>query len=180
MHTLGIASNGPDAAALTSVALEVGGPGTYVLVLRSAVRRSVDVGRLGSLIVEPGYYAYVGSALGPGGLRARLGRHLRGRGRARWHIDYLRAHTEPVEAWYCRGPMRREHRWSGALLASLGVVIPLSGFGASDCRCESHLFFFARRPALRDFQAMLHREGLPESGLRWWRSGAVGPGDRAC
>ncbi len=49
-------------------------------------------GRLGgrSVELEPGVYAYVGSAFGPGGLAARLRRHLCGeRRRLWWHIDWL-------------------------------------------------------------------------------------------
>ena len=71
----------------------VGEPGTYILVLRSTEHCSVKVGRLGVLRLEPGYYAYAGSALGPGGVGARLGRHLRGPRRAHWHIDYLWAYA---------------------------------------------------------------------------------------
>lgn len=165
MHALGVTDNEEAATSLRSVA-SIGGPGTYVLVLRSTSRRSVEIGRIGLLRLEPGYYAYVGSALGPGGLRARLGRHLRGPDRVHWHIDYLRARTEPIEAWYSCGPARREHQWSDVLRASIGAVTPLSGFGASDCRCDAHLFLFARQPAFSDFRARLRRDGLPARGLR--------------
>jgi Uri superfamily endonuclease len=148
-------------------------PGTYILLLRCTVRRSLEVGRLGVLHLEPGYYAYVGSALGPGGLEARLGRHLGGSGRTHWHIDYLRAHAKPIEAWYCRGASRREHLWSEALRVSAGASIPLSGFGASDCRCESHIFFFARRPSRAAFEDRLRRQSLLEGRLwRWSRRSA--------
>lgn len=145
-----------------------GEPGTYVLILRSIEHRSVRVGRLGVLRLEPGYYAYAGSAQGPGGIGSRLGRHLRSSGPAHWHIDYLRAHARPVEAWYCHGSSRREHLWSDALRASSGASIPLSGFGASDCGCEAHLFYFARRPSRTTFQDMLHRQGLLEGPLAYW------------
>jgi hypothetical protein len=43
-----------------------GEPGTYVLLLRSIEHRSIQIGRLGVLHLEPGYYAYAGSALGRG------------------------------------------------------------------------------------------------------------------
>ena len=46
-------------------------PGTYALMLQADRRQTVQVGRLGQLAVEPGCYVYVGSALGPGGVRAR-------------------------------------------------------------------------------------------------------------
>jgi Uri superfamily endonuclease len=29
-----------------------------------------------------------------------------------------------------------------------GASIPLAGFGSSDCECETHLFFFKRRPGI--------------------------------
>ena len=49
------------------------------------------VGRLGALPVEPGFYVYVGSAFGPGGLERRVGRHATTEKKHRWHIDYLTA-----------------------------------------------------------------------------------------
>jgi len=53
--------------------------GTYVLILILPERKKIDVGALGEINFEPGYYAYVGSALG--GMEGRIGRHLkRGKG----------------------------------------------------------------------------------------------------
>jgi Uri superfamily endonuclease len=43
-------------------------PGTYALLLPSAKDVVIQVGRLGALRLQPGYYAYVGSALGSGGV----------------------------------------------------------------------------------------------------------------
>ena len=88
-----------------------------------------------------GDYVYVGSACGPGGLRARLGRHLSGAGRPHWHIDALRGHARIVGAYYCVSALRLECRWVQALLALPGVTAPAPGFGASDCRsgCLAHL-----------------------------------------
>jgi len=42
-----------------------------------------------SVILEPGVYFYIGSARGPGGVLARLARHLVGEKRVWWHIDRL-------------------------------------------------------------------------------------------
>lgn len=61
---------------------------TYVLICAARVPAHVRVGRLGVLALQAGGYVYVGSALGSGGLRARLGRHLRVDTPARWHFDY--------------------------------------------------------------------------------------------
>ncbi|MFQ6111832.1 MAG: DUF123 domain-containing protein, partial [Nitrospinota bacterium] len=94
------------------------------------------IGNLGRLLFHPGHYAYVGSALG--GLRGRLERHLRSEKKTRWHIDYLlrQAAIEAIVA--CPSEERTECRIARALAARFEAV---PGFGASDCRCQSHLFF---------------------------------------
>ena len=129
--------------------------GTYALVLSSSTEAVVRVGRLGSLRLRPGFYVYVGSAFGPGGLRARVAHHLKVSERPHWHIDYLRARARLEEIWYCGDTKRREHQWAAALGAMRGASMPVAGFGSSDCQCESHLCFFRRRPSRRGFQKRL-------------------------
>lgn len=127
-------------------------PGGYILLLYTSQARSVAVGRLGYLAVEPGWYLYVGSALGPGGLRGRLRHHLQPARRLHWHIDYLRSVCELRAIWYSADDERWEHRWAQALAEMVGVHSLLPGFGASDCRCLSHGFFLAEKPSLPRFQ----------------------------
>jgi Uri superfamily endonuclease len=130
-------------------------PGTYVLILEASRERRLRIGALGKLQLEPGFFAYVGSARGPGGLAARLAHHCRRARSAHWHIDYLRRHTAMREIWFARGTScDREHAWATALGEANGASIPLSRFGASDCGCATHLFRFSSQPAL---QAMEHR-----------------------
>lgn len=119
-------------------------PGTYVLVLRAATAISVRIGRLGTLAVRSGYYLYAGSACGPGGLRARIQHHARRAAHPHWHIDYLRRRTRLEAVWL--GEAGREHEWAHAIGALRGATAAMRGFGSSDCRCETHLFRFARRP----------------------------------
>lgn len=122
-------------------------PGTYALLLEIRQPARVEIGRLGWLTVLPGYYVYLGSALGPGGVASRCGHHLRINPRPHWHLDYLRPLGEIREIWVIYGPERREHAWT-ALLATLPeVTLPFPGFGASDCRCPTHLPRFPRRPS---------------------------------
>jgi Uri superfamily endonuclease len=143
-------------------------PGTYILWLRIGRVLSVPVGRFGVLRFEPGSYAYVGSAFGPGGVAARLGRHLRGSTSLRWHIDYLRAAVEPSDAWVSYAACRDEHRWTEILRAMPGAQLPVPAFGASDCRCAAHLIWFAAAPAVERFArlagAAVRRVPLPEPG----------------
>jgi len=70
--------------------------GTYVLILHVAELKRMEIGRLGAFDIRPGFYAYVGSAFGAGGLRARLGRHIESVAAPHWHIDYLMAFATPT------------------------------------------------------------------------------------
>jgi len=130
-------------------------PGTYILILRASTRGHVRVGALGMLEIEPGFYAYVGSARGPGGLAARLGHHQRRTRSPHWHIDYLRRRTSLHEVWMAQGVADREHRWAQALASDRLTILPLPRFGASDCRCRSHLFRFKQRSSLSEFRRQL-------------------------
>lgn len=114
-------------------------PGTYALLLRATTIQTVRIGHLGDLVLHPGYYIYVGSAFGPGGLAARVGRHLRKEKLLRWHIDYLRVACEVEEVWWTCDPVRRECEWAKRLRELPGAVVPMAGFGSSDCGCEAHL-----------------------------------------
>jgi Uri superfamily endonuclease len=130
-------------------------PGTYALLLRAEEAQSLEVGALGSMTVQPGWYIYVGSAFGPGGLQARVRRHARGDGALHWHVDYLRAVTTLAAVWYTHDPERRECTWATILREWGSARVPMDGFGASDCDCPAHLVAFARRPSLSGFRDRL-------------------------
>ena len=131
-------------------------PGTYALVMRCFADQWVEIGKLGRFKTRPGYYVYIGSAFGPGGLRARIAHHLKISERPRWHIDYLRPSVDPTEIWFTHDSRHREHQWARMLASNTAGTIPLSGFGASDCRCESHLYLFSSRPSGIGFRRRLH------------------------
>jgi Uri superfamily endonuclease len=122
-------------------------PGTYVLHLSVLLVQRVSVGHLGQQHFPIGAYFYVGSARGAGGLRARVGRHLRGDGARHWHIDYLRAVAEVRNAFYTVTDTPAECAWSQALAQLPHAFIPVPRFGSSDCRsgCGAHLIAFSRR-----------------------------------
>lgn len=127
-------------------------PGTYALVLQADTAGALPVGRWGVLDMQPGHYIYIGSAFGPGGVRARVARHCRLGKLRHWHIDHLREHATPVAVWYTHDAERLEHRWAAAMNGLRGLR-PVAGFGCSDCDCGSHLFFAARRPRFDRFAA---------------------------
>lgn len=131
--------------------------GTYVLVLRLPAERSLQIGALGVYRMLAGYYAYVGSALGPGGIAGRLRHHLRPTLRPHWHIDYLRGVAQIELVWLGPGTLRREHDWAALLGCLPGATTPVPRFGASDCRCPTHLFHFPELPCLQAFRRLFHQ-----------------------
>ncbi|MDP7529373.1 MAG: GIY-YIG nuclease family protein [Candidatus Marinimicrobia bacterium] len=121
-------------------------PGTYLLILENRKKITLSVGALGEISFPKGYYIYVGSAFGPGGLRGRLRHHISPVKQPRWHVDYLRPQMTLSEIWYTNDIKKREHDWAKALSSMPGTSIPKRGFGSSDCRCETHLFHYNEMP----------------------------------
>ena len=113
--------------------------GTYCVQLHCKQGVGISIGKLGSFRFEAGYYLYVGSAFGPGGVHARLRHHCNVSLRPHWHLDYLRPYAEVINTWYV-AEQRHEHRWAEILEQTGALNIPVRGFGSSDCDCESHLF----------------------------------------
>lgn len=140
-------------------------PGTYALLFHVDGPITIQPGRLGTVMLEAGSYVYLGSARGPGGLRARVGRHLRREKQPHWHVDALTAAAPIVQVWHQTGEDRLECAWTAALRALPGVTIPARGFGTSDCGCESHLLAL---PDVAKARAIL-RENWPVSCLDWQR-----------
>ena len=110
------------------------------------------VERLGKFVFKKGYYIYVGSARGPGGLKGRIKHHYNPCNKPHWHIDYLRKITELEEIWVQRSQINREHMWASCLHAKQGGRSLIRGFGSSDCLCATHLFYFSNMPEKSRFQ----------------------------
>jgi len=152
----------------------IGGPGdlgsqagTYAIIFRCSGSERIAVGRLGGWEFGNGYHVYVGSAFGPGGIRARVLRHHRGEKARHWHIDYLRDRMCFIEAWYSHDFERREHLWAG-VMSSLNFPQHLKGFGSSDCDCFSHLFYAATRPRLSIFRRAVMRQVPGHEEIAAW------------
>ncbi len=125
-------------------------PGAYALQFSLNQNQRVQVGRLGQFHFPAGDLIYIGSARGPGGLRARVNRHLAQlREHFHWHIDYLHPYINWRACYFLKIPPAQplpaiECQWSQALAALPGARIPAPRFGASDCRagCPAHLIEF--------------------------------------
>ncbi len=153
-------------AALTSEAPDSGG-GLYVLLLELGAPARLEVGRLGVFDAAAGWYAYAGSAHGPGGLRGRLAHHLRPVRTPHWHIDVLREVAPLRQIWWAHAAAADEHSVAAALLALPGGRLPFPRFGASDCKCAAHLVWFAAPPAFVDWLHVAPAHG--------WRPFGVAP-----
>ena len=150
--------------------------GTYVLLLHLATDEKLTIGKLGTFIFPAGWYAYVGSAFGAGGLVGRLKHHLRPVEKPHWHIDYLRQAAQIKEIWLSPGPERREQAWVDLLLDIPGAMVLVEGFGASDSVKESHLIYFDIRPLLED-SAVGVRARFPEAQILRAYADETGTGD---
>lgn len=151
-----------------------GDPGTYGLILLLARSTRIVVGALGVFDFAPGHYVYVGSAFGPGGLKARLGRHIAGNGRRHWHIDYLRRAASVEAVCFSTADDPLEHAWARALGNAPGAGLPAPRFGASDCGCASHLIALPDSPTREFLTRILAAPG--EDTVRTLTVGRSGPG----
>lgn len=119
-------------------------PGSYVLVVDLPVRLAVTIAGKHVGTLPRGRYLYCGSAKGPGGLRARLARHMRRDKTLRWHVDQLTTAGAVRGAWVFPGG---DECHLARCLSHLPA--PIIGFGSSDCsRCRSHLAEWTDRGAL--------------------------------
>jgi Uri superfamily endonuclease len=131
--------------------------GVYILLIEVSAC-SLKIGALGSVTFKQGFYAYVGSALGSGGLE-RVKRHIRTyrtkSAKLHWHIDYLLISPFVTSLFvYC---LKTSDRIECSIAGSLNGC-EVTGFGSSDCDCRSHLFYFSMDPHNHIIQILGDRE----------------------
>ncbi|MFW6176631.1 MAG: GIY-YIG nuclease family protein [Thermoplasmatota archaeon] len=110
--------------------------GIYTLVIELKENKVIEVGAIGNINFDKGYYVYVGSA--QNGLEARIERHLRDEKKIHWHIDYLLKESEIINIFVTDGDKELECKVADYLSH---LIDPISDFGCSDCKCFSHLFY---------------------------------------
>lgn len=129
--------------------------GVYILLLRLHKSAAIKT-RSRKFKLDPGYYAYVGSAMG--GLKARINRHLAKEKRKHCHIDYLLEETEIKTVLSAQTNNKVECQ----IALKLSKFSGPTGFGCSDCGCKSHLFYCA------DFDTLFEKatQVLESAGLQ--------------
>jgi Uri superfamily endonuclease len=121
--------------------------GIYALEISLSKGANVRVGALGDVYFKEGSYVYVGSA--QRNLEKRVQRHLRKEKKLFWHIDYLLgSERAKIEKVFFRQADKLAECEIAQELGRRGE--PVAGFGCSDCRCQSHLFWFPRSSSVQE------------------------------
>lgn len=119
--------------------------GVYCLVFQTT-GCPIQVGALGKLTFPQGWYIYVGSALGSGGLQRPIRHILLSRLRdkqPKWHVDYLL--TSACFSLEYVVLAITANRLECRIARELDrAAIPK--FGCSDCSCTSHLLYRQEDP----------------------------------
>ena len=114
-------------------------PGAYAMAIELTDKVAVTLRGRSPIALPAGRYLYCGSAKGPGGLKARLSRHMRRGKSLRWHVDQLTERGLVVGSWIFPGGEECELVRMCSHLAA-----PIAGFGSSDCAtCCSHLLHWS-------------------------------------
>ena len=122
--------------------------GSYIIVIFFPIHSIVKIGALGELSFPPGFYFYVGSAMGNGStsLEKRIKRHISSseNKKTHWHIDYLLNDQKSfLERIYI---LPSKQRLECVLAREIMNVSDnfIKNFGSSDCDCRSHLLYFEK------------------------------------
>ncbi len=118
----------------------VGLKGTYILFIRITSEIVLEIRRK-EIKLKPGYYFYVGSAFGAGGLSSRLHRHMRKTKKNHWHIDQITiSKFSEIEGIGISRENKNECQIASKF-ASMDEFQQIRGVGNSDCKsCPSHFF----------------------------------------
>jgi len=117
---------------------------------------TINVGALGDLLFEKGYYLYIGSAMGHSGsstLLNRVKRHISpsSHKKVHWHIDYLLKNTNNLITLIYLIPSSQRLECEIARAISIISESSIKNFGSSDCDCDSHLFYFKKFSSFKEF-----------------------------
>jgi len=107
---------------------------TYLLHIHLSQGKTISIGKLGRFYFKKGNYIYVGSA--KTNFIKRIARHMGKRKKRFWHIDYLLQYAKIKGISICKIPEEKL-----AKILSKKIAIPVKGFGSSDTKAKSHLFY---------------------------------------
>lgn len=116
--------------------------GVYIIISELPQNSVINIGSLGNIEFQKGFYVYVGSA--KKGLMSRIKRHKGNVKKVYWHIDYFLKKARVIKDIAIITEEELECELSRRILSfSEGFI---QDFGCSDCKCRSHLFYFKYNP----------------------------------
>jgi len=110
----------------------------YTIYLRLDDTQLISIGKLGLFSFQKGTYIYVGSA--KRNIKQRIERHNKISKKSHWHFDYLRPFGS-ITRIITYDRRFRECELAENIRKKENGMIPIKGFGSSDCKCSSHLIF---------------------------------------
>lgn len=127
---------------MSRISNQVDMKGVYCLLINCRKSQSIRIGKFGIIDFTKGFYLYIGSALN--GIEKRVSRHLGRKKNNFWHIDYFLSNRYVnIDCVYC---LESNKKMECNIAEKAGTIAkPVMGFGSSDCKCKSHLFFVCDR-----------------------------------
>ena len=126
----------------------------YLLIIYIQDFKRIRVGSLGLIDLNPGCYVYIGS--GGRNVYKRIDRHFRRAKKIKWHIDYLTTIVTSVKALIIWDELREEDLYD--IMAEKYNFI--EGFGSSDKRSRSHLFYLGFKCDVDSLIKYLYSKGI--------------------
>ncbi|MBB6444604.1 GIY-YIG nuclease family protein [Bacillus benzoevorans] len=114
------------------------GHSLYTIYLQLNDAQNISIGKLGNFHFQKGIYIYVGSA--KKNILHRIKRHKEIEKKYHWHFDYLRPYGT-ITKIITYDTSFTECGLADKIRKEVDGSIPVKGFGASDCKCGSHLIY---------------------------------------
>ncbi len=121
---------------------------SYILLIKLHNKMLINIKSLGTVVLDPGFYIYIGSANIRNPL-ARILRHFRKRKKIKWHIDFLTnaPSIEVIAAIMCYG--LTESLIYDLIISQDRFVTAARRFGSTDQKHHiTHLFKIKGEPAI--------------------------------
>ncbi len=137
--------------------------GIYVLEINLKNDKSIEIGALGFNDFKKGKYYYIGSA--QSNLKSRVGRHLKSNKKFHWHIDYLLEKAKVANYYTIEAEKKYECKLYNFLKKHKFFEVPVKEFGASDCKCKTHLLYSNSNIELGDLIENFKKYIINKSGV---------------
>ncbi|MFO7814309.1 MAG: GIY-YIG nuclease family protein [Halanaerobiales bacterium] len=137
--------------------------GIYVLEINLKNNKSIKIGALGFNDFKKGQYYYIGSA--QTNLKSRVERHLKSNKKFHWHIDYLLDKAQISNYYTIEADKKFECKLYNFLKRHKFIEVPVKGFGASDCKCKTHLLYSNRDVFLGDLIENFKKHIIRKAGV---------------